>query len=238
MARITDFKRNMIGAGARATQFEVTLTFPASGGARRSASARQASFLCKAASLPPSIVGDVVALYRGREVHFSGDRHYPPWNVTIYQDTSFDIRNTLESWQRDVQTYNTTNGSTQPFEYQTIMQVDQLDRRNDRSIKTYFLHHAYPTVISPIPLDYDLANQLEVFDVEFMYDFFTSPTGAVSSTGTTRNRRRYDGDLQDYPRPLDDTVDGVVDDLTNRARDGVRRGIDTFLDGLFGGPTV
>jgi hypothetical protein len=181
MANIADFKAQMIGGGARPNQFRVDLTFPSYVGLGAIAGQR-AQFLCKAAQLPASTVENIPVLYRGRPVNFAGERVFQPWTVTIYNDTTFNIRNALEQWQSGVQNYNTTDGRTNPTDYQVDLTVTQLDR-SGAEIKSYKFVDAYPTLIGAIALDYEQQNAIEMFDVEFTYNFFTSDTGAPSGFG-------------------------------------------------------
>ena len=67
-------------------------------------------------------------------------------------------------------------GLTDPSDYQVDLEVHQLDR-NGRTLKVYKFADAYPTSIGAISLDYDQANQIETFDVEFTYNYFTSNIG-------------------------------------------------------------
>lgn len=172
MANIADFKAVMLGGGARPNQFRVELSFPSyvTGGI---VAGQQAQFLCKAAQLPASTVEDINVLYRGRPVHFAGERTFQPWNITIYTDTSFNIRNAIEQWQAGIQNYSATTGRTNPRDYQVDLNVHQLDR-NGATVKTYKFTDSYPTNIGAIALDYEQQNQIETFDVEFTYNYFTS----------------------------------------------------------------
>jgi len=172
MANIADFKAVMLGGGARPNQFRVELSFPSyvTGGI---VAGQQAQFLCKAAQLPASTVEDINVLYRGRPVHFAGERTFQPWNITIYTDTSFNIRNAIEQWQAGIQNYSATTGRTNPRDYQVDLNVHQLDR-NGATVKTYKFTDSYPTQIGAIALDYEQQNQIETFDVEFTYNYFTS----------------------------------------------------------------
>lgn len=181
MANIADFKAQMIGGGARPNQFRVELTFPSYVTLGIIAGTR-AQFLCKAAQLPASTIENLPVLYRGRPVNFAGERVFQPWTVSIYNDTTFNIRNALEQWQSGVQNYNSTLGRVNPTDYQVDLSVHQLDR-SGAIIKTYKFVDAYPTAISAIGLDYEQQNAIEMFDVEFTYNFFTSNTGAVSGFG-------------------------------------------------------
>ena len=181
MANIADFKAQMIGGGARPNQFRVELTFP-SYVALGVVAGQRAQFLCKAAQLPGSTIENIPVLYRGRPVNFAGERTFQPWTISIYNDTTFGIRNSLEQWQSGIQNYNSTTGRVNPTDYQVDLNVHQLDR-NGAIIKSYKFHDAYPTSISAVGLDFEQQNAIEQFDVEFTYNFFTSNTGASAGFG-------------------------------------------------------
>jgi len=181
MANIADFKAVMIGGGARPNQFRVELSFPSyvTGGI---VAGQQAQFLCKAAQLPASTVENIGVLYRGRPVNFAGERTFQPWTVTLYSDTSFNIRNAMEQWQAGIQNYGATTGRTNPRDYQVDLNVHQLDR-NGATVKTYKFVDAYPVSIGAIGLDFEQQNQIETFDVEFQYNYFTSNSTEGNSFG-------------------------------------------------------
>ena len=181
MANIADFKAQMIGGGARPNQFRVELTFP-SFVTLGVIAGQRAQFLCRAASLPASTIETISIPYRGRPVNFAGERSFQPWTVSIYNDTTFNIRNALEQWQSGIQQYNTTNGRTNPTDYQVDLSVHQLDRTG-ATIKSYKFTDAFPTNIGAITLDYEQQNAIEQFDVEFVYNFFTSNEGAGANFG-------------------------------------------------------
>ena len=117
MANIADFKAQLLGGGARANQFRVELTFPSyvTAGA---AVGLQSQFLCKAAQLPASVIENVPIQYRGRAVNFAGEKTFQPWTVTVYNDTTFNIRNAMEKWSNGVQNNAATTGITNPLRYQ------------------------------------------------------------------------------------------------------------------------
>lgn len=173
MATISQFKAQMQGGGARPNQFRVELTFPAFVGSIASAAGQAAGFLCKASTLPASTIEDITTSYRGRPVHFAGERTFAPWSVSVYNDNNFLMRNVMERWSSGVLNYTSTNGILRPSDYQTDLKVMQLDR-NDRIIKTYKFYDAYPVSVGQIGLDFDSNNQIELFDVEFVYNYFTT----------------------------------------------------------------
>jgi len=185
MANISDFKAQLIGGGARPNQFRVDLTFPSfvSIGA---AVGLNAQFLCKSAQLPASTVENMQILYRGRQVNFAGERSFAPWSVAIYNDTTFSIRNAMEKWSDGVMNNAQTNGRTNPRDYQVDLMVHQLDR-NGATVKTYKFHDAYPTTIGAITVDYDSNNQIEIFDVEFTYNYWTSATSTKGTSSFSAN---------------------------------------------------
>lgn len=171
MATISAFKAQMQGGGARPNQFRVELAFPFFIGSLASSAGNAAQFLCKSATLPASTIEDITASYRGRPVHFAGERTFMPWTISIYNDTDFLLRNAMETWSTGVLDYSSTNGLVRPADYQVDMSVYQLDR-NDNVIKTYRFFDAYPTNVGQIQLSFDQNNQIEEFEVEFTYNFF------------------------------------------------------------------
>ena len=171
MSTISGFVAQMQGGGARPNQFRVELTFPSFIGSVASAAGNAAQFLCRASSLPASTIEDITASYRGRPVHFAGERTFQPSSVSVFNDTNFLIRNVMETWMNGVLNYSATNGIMRPSDYQVDMAVYQLDR-NDSIIKSYKFYNAYPVSVGPIALDFEQNNQIELFDVEFVYNYF------------------------------------------------------------------
>ena len=172
MARIEQFKANMIQGGARANQFQVLIAFPTIvPGA--SAAGQRTQFMAKAAQLPASSLTEVPILYRGRTVYFAGEREFQPWTITVYNDNDFQVRNAFEAWVDTIQNSNSSSGALNPALYQVDMQVNQLDR-NERVVKTYNFKDAFPTEVGAIQLDWDSNNQIEQFDVTFRYNYFES----------------------------------------------------------------
>lgn len=174
MADISQFKNHMKSGGARPNQFRVDVTWPNIAPDNNAQTAL--SFLCKSASLPASIVEDITTMYRGRPVHFAGERAFQPWAISVYNDNDFLVRDALEKWHNAIINYDATRGELSPANYQVNVQVHQLTRNGGIS-KTYKLVDAYPTSIGPIQLDYEQNNQIEIFDVEFTYNYFEPITG-------------------------------------------------------------
>ena len=174
MANIDDFKANLIGGGARANQFRATITPPA--GIAIGLDVRRTSFLVTAAQLPASTLGEIAVPFRGRNIYVSGDRPAPEtWDMTVYNDTDFMIRNAMERWQNGINDYANNTGVTSPADYQTDLFVEQLDR-DDTVLKSYIFRNAFPTNISAIELSSAEATEIETFDIEWRYQHF-EPSG-------------------------------------------------------------
>ena len=170
MANIDDFKANLIGGGARANQFRVTVTPPS--GIAIGLDTRRASFLVTASILPASTLGEIAVPFRGRNIYVSGDRAAPDtWSTTFYNDTDFMIRNAMERWSNGINDYANNTGVTSPSDYQTDLFVEQLDR-DDTILKTYIFRNAYPLTIGDIALSSAEAGELETFEVTWRYQHF------------------------------------------------------------------
>ena len=174
MANIDDFKANLIGGGARANQFRVTVTPPS--GIAIGLDTRRASFLVTASILPASTLGEIAVPFRGRIIYVAGDRPAPDaWSTTFYNDTDFMIRNAMERWQNGINDYANNTGVTSPSDYQTDLFVEQLDR-DDTILKTYIFRNAYPLTVGDIALSSAEAGDLETFEVTWRYQHF-EPSG-------------------------------------------------------------
>ena len=173
MASITDFKAKLSGGGARANQFKVTLPFP--GYAQVGGEIEELAFLCKATSLPAMTIGTTEIPFRGRLIKIAGDRTIAEWEITVYNDTNFKLRNAFERWQNGINNMSDNEGLTNPADYQVDAFVDQLDR-NGATIKNYTLRGAHPSAIGAIALDYETNNAIETFDVTFAYQYFDTNT--------------------------------------------------------------
>ena len=174
MGNIDDFKANLIGGGARANQFRVTLTPPP--GIAIGLDVRRTSFLVTASNLPASNLQEIAVPFRGRNIYITGDRPAPEtWSVTVYNDTDFMIRNAMELWQNGINSYVDNTGVVSPSDYQTDLTVEQLDR-DDTVLKSYIFRNAFPFNISAIDLSSAEVTEIETFEIEWRYQHF-EPSG-------------------------------------------------------------
>ena len=170
MAAIDDFKANLLGGGARANQFRVTITPPA--GIAIGLDVRRASFLVRASNLPAQTLGEITVPFRGRQIYIAGDRTFEDtWSTTFLNDTDFMIRNAMELWMNGINDLADGTGTSTLADYQTDLQVEQLDR-DDTILKTYIFRSAWPTTVAQIDLTSDTADAIEEFEVTWRYQHF------------------------------------------------------------------
>jgi hypothetical protein len=172
MAQIDDFKAQLIGGGARANQFKVTITPPA--GIATGLDVRRASFLCKASTLPAFVIPEIAIPFRGRNIYVAGDRTFDEaWTTTFLNDTDFALRTSLELWQNGINDLAEATGVVAAADYQTDLTVAQMDR-DDTVLKTYIFRSAWPSTISAIALDAGSADAIEEFECTWRYQHFES----------------------------------------------------------------
>jgi hypothetical protein len=195
MASIAAFKAALQTGGARANQFEMIITAPPG---IDTTFTQQDYLLCKGASLPASSIADVPVQYRGKTVHFAGERTYAPWTVTFFntiekegQGTTLKLREFFEQWQSLIQSYSDITGEVLHENYMASADVRQLDR-NDKVAYEYKFINMYPTEVGEIALAYETENAIEEFTVTFTYDYFVStaikdvePEAAILDGATT-----------------------------------------------------
>ena len=170
MAAIDDFKANLIGGGARANQFRVTITPPP--GIAIGLDVRRASFLVTASRLPESTLGEIAVPFRGRNIYVTGDRPAPEtWTTTFFNDTDFMVRNAMERWHNGINNFADNTGVTNAADYQTDLFVEQLDR-DDTILKSYVFRSAFPVGITAIDLTNEETTTIETFEVTWRYQHY------------------------------------------------------------------
>ena len=169
MAKIDDFKANLIGGGARANQFRVTITPPP--GIAIGLDVRRSSFLAKASNLPGQTLGEIPIPFRGRNIYIAGDREFETWSTTFINDTDFMVRNAIERWMNGINDTVENTGVSSPAEYSADLFVEQLDR-DDTILKSYIFRNAYPLTTAQIDVAADTTNTIEEFEVTWRYQHF------------------------------------------------------------------
>lgn len=168
---IDDFKSKLVGGGARSNLFRATVTYPGFA----AGDIELTSFMCKSAQLPASTIETIEVPFRGRQLKIAGDRTFEPWSITIINDTDFAVRNAFERWMNGVNGHQENTGLTNPTDYKADMIIEQLDKTGV-AVKRYDFKGAFPSSVGAIDVSYDTENEIEEFEVEIQYDYWTSGT--------------------------------------------------------------
>lgn len=170
---ISTFKTNgLVYGGARPALFQVFLSVP-SGINISNVSVQKFSFVCRAAELPASTVGEVEAKYFGRPIKLAGDRTFEDWEVTVMNDEDFSVRALFEAWSNAINRLvsNVRDPNLATEGYKTDLVVVQY-AKDGTEIRSYKIVGAWPPKIGAIALDWDSTNQFETFPVTFAYDYW------------------------------------------------------------------
>jgi hypothetical protein len=106
--------------------------------------------------------------------------------MTVMNDVSFNIRNSLERWMAGMNDLVNNNGRTNPRDYQANITVTQLDRNNN-PLKIYTLASAFPIDVSDIALNYGDNDTIETYTVTFQYQHYTTSFDSALSVGNVVN---------------------------------------------------
>ena len=179
-----DSFKDAVGGGVRNALFRVN-GFIGNQGADNAV-----SFLCTAAQLPTSTLGQTTAPYRGRNIKIPTSRTFEDWTITILSDRNLSLRSKFEQWVDSI------NGSRDNVEqvqdavtdlstaFFTDWYVDQLDRSR-KAIKSYQFKYCFPTTVSSVDLSAE-SEELQNFSVSLAYSYFLTTgvsTGGNASTG-------------------------------------------------------
>ena len=88
-----DSFKDAVGGGVRNALFRVN-GFIGNQGAEQ----RSTTFLCTAAQLPTSTLGQTTAPYRGRNIKIPTSRTFEDWTITILSDRGHVLRSKFEQW--------------------------------------------------------------------------------------------------------------------------------------------
>ena len=191
---------SQIGQGVKPNMFNVDINFPTglsdilvtqTGGS--ASQTELTALMCKSAALPGSNLGVIEVPFRGRTVKIAGDRTFDTWTATFFADRNMEVRAIFEDWANSI---NSHEGNTAPRflpsnasdGYMADLFVSQLEKDDTDGgsvIRTYHLHHCFPTNVSAIDLAYDSNDQIAEFTVEWQYSFFTAGIGDVDKAAGT-----------------------------------------------------
>ncbi|PNX47457.1 MAG: hypothetical protein BV459_04415 [Thermoplasmata archaeon M11B2D] len=169
--RITDFKAQLKGGGARNSLFHVDMSFPGFAGNR--SDDEKLHFTCKAASLPASTIPAIEVPYMGRKIKVAGNRTFEEWTITVINDTDFKVRNAFERWMDRINSHAGNVG----LDWGRLTRdaaITQYDR-SGKKIKKYLFKDIFPTTLGAIEMSWD-SDTVEEFTVTLSFNYWTSDT--------------------------------------------------------------
>ena len=175
---IQDIKSALEFGGARASHFNVAMQLPGTLDIPgKDVFNRKISFLCNAASLPPSTMTTIDVPYFGRKIKVAGNRTFPEWTLTIINDEDFTLRNAFEAWLGAINGHSSnlrnSGANSSPASYKTDAVVKQFAKDNEITpIRKYKFQGLFPSEVSPIELSWGTENEIESFTVTLQYDLW------------------------------------------------------------------
>jgi len=182
LRKITDFKSQLTGGGARSNLFEFVISFPDLAKVEN-AVLEKSRFLIKAANLPASNVAMIDVPFRGRTLKVAGDRSFDTWSITVVNDTDFSIRSAFENWANKINRVSDGTGVTNPASYTADAFIYQLDR-DGKTLRAYHLYDLFPTQVAAIQVATDNAN-IQEFSVEMQVLWWEALKGNSPVSGGT-----------------------------------------------------
>jgi len=188
-----------IGQGVKPNMFVVDINFPTDLDENDDKDLFQ--LMCKSAALPGSNLGVIEVPFRGRTVKIAGDRTFDTWSATFFNDKDMQLRSFFEDWANQLNTHeantaprflpdsNTSGYMADLF----VTQLEKDDKLSGSAIRTYQLHHCFPTNVSQIDVAYDSNDQIEEFTVEWQYSYFTATKANSSTTAGAEVKGSADG---------------------------------------------
>jgi hypothetical protein len=177
---INEIKSQLVGGGARQSLFSVQFNNPANGVANI-----KIPFMVRTSSIPESKLGNITVPYFGRKINLAGDRSFSDWNVTVINDEDFLIRNAMEQWSNQINSFEgnlRTFGGSSPLLYKSDAVVSQYGKTGE-VIREYTFRGIYPGDVSNIELDWEATDRIEEFRVTFMYDYWEVTGGTTGNAG-------------------------------------------------------
>lgn len=164
------FKANFKG-GARSYLFYFLPTFPSI--TSEGMSTESASYLVRMTSLPDNTLEEGIINWQGYDFKFATKHVFAPIEVEFNVDRNANIRKIFENWVNLI--HNSETNEWAPLEEYMVDQTIMLLDYDGSSIVEYKLHHAWPSMLGPVTLDY-ASTETAIFTVTFTYAYYTIKT--------------------------------------------------------------
>ena len=192
---ITDFKEKLIDGGARASLFEMRITWPlgvaAIAGPQTGSAMGITRFHCRMSEIPGNQHNPIIVKYAGREIKYAGQRVFNNLNITVLNDEGFKVRRGLEAWFEAMNTRESNiaqlTDATGIGGYGGTGTVIQYDKQG-KKVRTYSFVDLFPVTLAPIPLDWSNDAMVQEYTCACAYqywipggeDAFLDPSGRLS----------------------------------------------------------
>ena len=167
MANVINEIKTALGAGARPSKYNVSLTFPSA--VSTSSNLRNINVLARSTSFPGLTIGQIEAWTQGRKLVIPGDTTFTnSWTVTFYNTETHDLRRDMIAWQVACDHFQDNMHTGVPASLMIDASVSQLDSAANVTA-TYTFHNLYPMEVAEITLGADTIDQVQEFDVTFSF---------------------------------------------------------------------
>lgn len=130
-------------------------------------------FLCRSATIPSSEIGTIDVPYQGLSIPVPGDRPGGrTWELEIFADTNFVVRNDLELWQEIIRPQEIPGGVNVVGAVRTAT-VDLLGTNNE-VLRSYKMLRCWPSVLGEMALSHDTTDTIAVYPVTFSFTSWVS----------------------------------------------------------------
>jgi len=181
MPKLTDFRNNFYGV--RPNRFVIGAQFPSILDVQPDIN--DIFVYVKGADLPGSAINSINVSWMGRVVKFAGERQYADWVIQVYDSNipEKDLRRAFEDWiekmdGRDTHAiqYNLVTDWTVSYS-DIVPSTSSSAPVTESQVPSYFnksvkLRNCFPVDISPITLNYDVADSFSEYTVQIAYDFW------------------------------------------------------------------
>ena len=182
MANVINELKTALGAGARASKYRVTLSFP--GGVSTSSNQRNISVLAKATTFPSMTIGVIEVFNQGRKLPLPGDTTFTnSWNITFYNTEGHDLRRDFVAWMASIDHYQDNKHSGVPASLMVDASVVQLDSAGNETAK-YTFHNLFPSEVAEISLGAETIDTVQEFDVTFTFSDWVVGGNTVQEPGS------------------------------------------------------
>jgi hypothetical protein len=188
---LADFRNTFFNGGARPSQFEMQVVWPAAvrGVAGVPSAEHDFRFLCQISEIPSETVSVINVPYFGRILKYAGERKWENLTVRVINDENFEVRRAIEAWMSAIADHSTTvsqfDGSITSTGYVTDGVVTQMSRnQGGAAIQAYQFVGMWPTELGKIDLSWAAADEIETFPITFAYQYWQTvdPTTGASLT--------------------------------------------------------